>query len=71
MRSALSSSFLPEGRMPGLVALEYVLVIFLGKSVVEAKIINCNFHGLDRATIFFRKQEVSVGLEGIRTKVHI
>ena len=44
-------------------ALEYVLVIFLGKSVVEAKIINCNFHGLDGATIFFQETR---GVGGVK-----
>jgi hypothetical protein len=53
------------------VALEYVLVIFQEKSFVEAKLINCNFHGLDRATIFFQETRGVGGIKKIRTKVHI
>jgi hypothetical protein len=71
MRSALSSSFFAQERRRSLVALEYVLVIFQEKSFVEAKLINCNFHGLDRATIFFQETRGVGGIKKIRTKVHI
>jgi hypothetical protein len=43
------------------VALGYVLVIFLGKSIVEVKLINCNFHGFDGATISFFQKTRGVG----------
>jgi hypothetical protein len=36
---------------------------FPGKSFVEAKLINCNFHGLDGATIFFQETR---GVGGIK-----
>jgi hypothetical protein len=38
---------------------------FPGKSFVEAKLINCNFHGLDGATIFFQETR---GVGGIKKK---